>query len=242
MGEHRLLIAAVLALLAGPALFELGRLGRRTRHFLEGFVLVTVGGLFLFGILPAVIPAGGAATLAFTAAGFALPLIAETMFHRLAHRAHRVLLALGVVGLALHCVLDGIILLQGEVAAGALHDHSGEGHPESALAIILHDVPKGIGLWFLVAPTFGRRAALGVLLALVTATVAGYLGGGRLLAVMDSAAAAWFQAFVAGTVLHVLLHGIHAHDHAGPDSTGPVARWPERLGVLGGLLLLLLYR
>lgn len=47
-----LLLAAIVALLSGPLLFELGRLGSRTTAFLDGFAFITIAGLFLFGILP----------------------------------------------------------------------------------------------------------------------------------------------------------------------------------------------
>ena len=53
------LFVAILALLSGPLLFEFGRLGNRTRAFLDGFAFITIAGLFLFGILPEAIEAGG---------------------------------------------------------------------------------------------------------------------------------------------------------------------------------------
>jgi hypothetical protein len=79
-------------------------------------------------------------------------------------------------------------------------------------------------------------------------TVAGYFAGPALLALLAAPAVAAFQAFLAGSILHVVLHGVamphgptptpapsvaapHAHGVAGP-------RFAERLGALAGLGLL----
>jgi hypothetical protein len=230
-----LLLAAILALLSGPLLFEVGRLGSRTSAFLDGFAFITIAGLFLFGILPEAIASGGIATWAFAALGLGFPLLVERLFHAAAQRAHLAFLVLGLAGLVAHCMLDGLILL-GAQPVGAFAYAAGE---QLGLAVILHNVPKGIALWFLVAPAFGRRVAAGVLLSLIAGTAAGYLGGQPVLTLLAGPGVAWFQAFVSGSILHVVIHGVAAHEHPVPGVAAP--KWPERLGLLGGLLFLLSY-
>jgi zinc transporter ZupT len=230
-----LLLAAILALLSGPLLFEVGRLGSRTSAFLDGFAFITISGLFLFGILPEAIASGGLATWVFAALGLAFPLLVERLFHDAAHRAHLAFLALGLLGLVAHCMLDGLILL-GAQPVGAAGHPAGE---QLGLAVILHNMPKGIALWFLLAPAFGRRVAAGVLLLLIGGTGAGYLGGQPVLALLAGPSVAWFQAFVAGSILHVVVHGVAAHEHPAPGIVPP--KWPERLGLLAGLLFLFAY-
>ena len=229
------LVVAILALLSGPLLFEFGRLGSRTSAFLDGFAFITIAGLFLFGILPEAIDTGGRVTWVFAALGLAFPLLVERLFHDAARRAHLVFLALGMLGLIAHCMLDGLILVGAELDGHAAHA-AGE---QLGVAVILHNMPKGIALWFLLAPTFGRRVAGAVLLALIGGTTLGYVLGPSALILLTGTGVAWFQAFVAGSILHVVVHGIVAHEHPVPGVVPP--RWPERLGLLTGLVLLFAY-
>lgn len=220
------LAAAILALLAGPALFEFARAGERTRAFLDGFAFITIAGLFLFGILPDAVAAAGAVAWLFALAGIGFPILAEKFFHEAANRAHLGVLLLAALGLAAHSVFDGLALHGGDPRSGAAG---------LAMAIVAHNLPKGIALWFLLAPGFGRGIAAALFLLLTGATVFGYLAGGAVLAVLSRPEIALFQAFVAGSILHVVLHGI-MHVPGVPDPVA--ARWPERLGLLAGLVLL----
>jgi hypothetical protein len=105
-------------------------------------------------------------------------------------------------------------------------------------------MPKGIALWFLLAPAFGRRAAGAVLVLLIGGTVLGYLIGDSALTLLTGPGVAWFQAFVAGSIFHVVLHGVASHEHEAPVPSPPKLsppKWPERLGLLGGLLFLFAY-
>jgi len=237
-----LLLAAIVALLSGPLLFELGRLGRKTTAFLDGFAFITIAGLFLFGILPEAMATGGPAAWVFAALGLGFPLLVERLFHDGAQREHVVFLALGALGLLAHCMLDGLLLMGAE--SGGHEAHSVQ--EEQGLAVVLHNMPKGIALWFLLAPAFGRWVAGAVLVLLIGGTVLGYLIGDSALTLLTGPGVAWFQAFVAGSIFHVVLHGVASHEHDGPALSRDAAtqsppKWPERLGLLGGLVFLFAY-
>jgi len=234
-----LLLAAILALLSGPLLFELGRLGSRTTAFLDGFAFITIAGLFLFGILPEAMATGGAAAWVFAALGLGFPLLVERLFHDGAHREHMAFLALGALGLLAHCMLDGLILMGADSSGHEAHSLE----QQQGLAVILHNMPKGIALWFLLAPAFGRMAAAAVLVLLIVGTALGYLIGGSALTLLTGPGVAWFQAFVAGSIFHVVLHGVASHEHEAPahSPTPNPPKWPERLGLLGGLGFLFTY-
>lgn len=236
------LTAAIIALLAGPALFEWGRAGARIRAFLDGFAFITIAGLFLFGVLPEAVETVGPIAWLFAAAGIGFPIVAEKFFHHAANRAHLGVLLLAGLGLAAHSVFDGLALHGGDL-------HSGPGG--LAMAIVAHNLSKGIALWFLLAPNFGRGVSTALFLLLMAATVFGYLASDTVLTALSRPEIAAFQAFVAGSILHVVLHGPvhgpgHGHGHgpvhgpshasAGPDGSG--LHWPERVGLLVGLVLL----
>jgi hypothetical protein len=270
-----LLVAAIAALFAGPLVMSLGLAGQRARAFVDGFVFVTVAGLFLLGVIPEARAQVGPLALVLAAGGFLLPALLEHGFVRAVRRAHGAILLLGVLGLLVHQVLDGVALL-GDALGDALgdpgplagpdgpdhgpdhghdhgHDHD-DGHADApaggpgdglALAVVLHNLPVGIAVWFLLLPVFGWRVALGVFALLAGGTVAGYFAGPTLLGLLAAPAVAAVQAFLAGSILHVVLHGVampqglaapaggHAHAHA-----GAAPRFAERLGALAGLGLL----
>jgi zinc transporter ZupT len=150
-----------------------------------------------------------------------------------------VFLAFGAAGLLAHCMLDGLILMGAESAGHEAHSLE----QEQGLAVVLHNMPKGIALWFLLAPAFGRRVAGAVLGLLVGGTVLGYLIGDSALALLTGRGVAWFQVFVAGSIFHVVLHGVAGHAHEAPalNPTPSPPKWPERLGLLGGLVFLFAY-
>ena len=111
--------ASLGALLVGPLVLTTLGDRRSVVAFLDGYVMVAVGGLIGLHILPHALHHAGTWALAGAAVGVGLPMILERLLRRLgqATLAHRgtVLLALG--GLALHAVMDGLAL-QGPDAAG----------------------------------------------------------------------------------------------------------------------------
>ena len=84
-----------------------------------------------------------------------------------------------------------------------------------ALAVTLHRIPVSLVVWWLICPRFGSGwAAMGVG-SIVLATVAGYVLGAEVLGGMHSGGAELYQAFVSGSLVHVVYHqGRHDHDHA----------------------------
>jgi hypothetical protein len=230
-----LLLVAIAALLIGPALLQLGRFGPRLQGLLDGFSFISIAGLLGYGILPEALAAGGGPGVAFAIVGLIFPWALERLFERAAPRAHVAVLCLGIAGLAAHAMIDGLALVSG-------HEHATGGGPPAlgeaiGLAVILHRFPVGLALWHLVAPHFGVRAALSVLLLLCGATALGFAVGPVWIAALDGTPLAWFQAFVAGSILHVI---VYEPAHHGAPATF-VARWPDRLGLLIGLALLYVY-
>jgi uncharacterized protein len=259
-----MLVSALLALFGGPLLDAVGHLERRAHAFVDGFVFVTVAGLVLVGLLPEAVATMGPAALGFAAAGFLALVALEYGFVRTAPGAHSAMLLLALAALVLHQLLDGVALhldAEATMANGTPllhdddhdHDHAADG--SLTLAIALHNIPLGIAVWFLAARAWGTRLALLVLAALAGTTAAGYALGPRLLAALASPALNAFQAFLAGSILHVVAHGGLAtrYTSADPASRDPVIDdrlsptpvaprlMAERLGTLAGLALLALW-
>jgi hypothetical protein len=227
------LLATLLALAAGPALYAAGRRSARTLAFLDGFVLVSIAGLVVLEVVPGTFTQGGPWSFAFLLAGLFGPTLLEALFRRVERQAHIGALALAVVGLVFHALADGVVLAP---AGGA--------HPQDwalPLAVVAHSVPVGMAVWWLLAPSFGAGPPLAALLAMGAGTLAGYAFSEPLNTMLGQQAWAWFQSLVAGSILHVIfgrphLHGAEDPHHAHVEQRLPV---PEaRYEGLGNLLAL----
>jgi uncharacterized membrane protein YraQ (UPF0718 family) len=225
------LLATLLALAAGPVLYAAGRRDARALAFLDGFVLIA--GLVVLEVVPGTFLQGGAWSLAFLLAGLFGPTLLERLFRRAERATHIGALGLAVLGLVFHALADGVVLAPG--GDGAL-----------ALAVVVHSLPVGMAVWWLLAPSFGPGPPLAALLAMGAGTVAGYAFSEPLNALLSDQAWAWFQSLVAGSILHVIfgrphLHGAEDPHHAHVEELlpAPVARY-EGIGNLLALAALVL--
>lgn len=206
-----LLIATLAALLSGPGLYALARQRPALLSFLDGFVLVSIAGLVLIDVLPEAFETGGLMCAAFLLIGMLGPTALEHWLTRARREAHLVALGLAIVGLVLHSVGDGTAL-----------SGQGEGHRETALAlaIAIHSIPVGLVVWWLLYPVFGAGVPAFALIAMCTATVAGFVFGVQLGGLLGAQGWAWFQALIAGSILHVIFGRPHLHEtsehHASP--------------------------
>lgn len=208
------LLLSILALIAGPFIFSLAARRPAAREGLEGFILVTLAGIIFLHIAPEAWRIAGFASVATGLLGLAFPTLLEGVYRQALSRAHLVVLAVAAAGIVVHAVLDGIALLPlvtGEVTA----EMAGEAPGSRALAIgvIIHRLPVGMAIWWVLRPQFGTGVAITTFVVVIVTTVIGYFAGGE---VFESNAwsLALFQAFVAGSLIHVALFGAtHEHDH-----------------------------
>lgn len=222
-----LLLATLAALASGPLWYLLARRRLALLSFLDGFVLVSISGLVLLEVLPEAFADGGWWSLGFLALGLLGPTLLEHGLARARRSAHLAALGLAIVGLVLHSVGDGAAL----VAENA-HTHGALG-----LAIAIHSVPVGLVVWWLLYPVFGAWLPALALLAMCVGTVAGYVFGVSVAALLGTDGWAWFQAVIAGSILHVIFGRPHldedsAHHHSLPPFEG--------LGNLAALAVLVL--
>lgn len=221
-----LLVLSVAALLLGPPLLKLAAGSPWALRLLDGFVYIAIGGLVLLHVLPEVVHVSGWWAIGAVLIGLLGPSIIERRLARSADKAHEAALFLAVVALALHGLFDGVAL-------------SGQGHlgGQIGLAVVLHRLPVGLTLWWLVRPAHGVRGASLALAAIALATVAGYALGGVAAGAMEEPAMGLVYALVAGSLLHVVLHRPH------PVARGQGSRVEVTVGAsLGVLLLIFLHR
>ncbi|NGY03684.1 hypothetical protein [Solimonas terrae] len=223
-----LLLATLAALLSGPLLYGWAQRRSAVLAFLDGFLFVSIFGLVLIEAVPGTFSAGGRWSALFLVTGLLGPTLLENWLSRARREAHLVALLLAMLGLVVHSLGDGVALSAG-----------GDAHIAIALplAVALHSVPVGLMVWWLLFPVFGRWPPLLAILAMCAGTIAGFRYGPALGALLGATGWAWFQALVAGTILHV----VFGRPHIDPDAHHPSAPRFEGLGnlcALAGLVVL----
>lgn len=224
-----LLIASVVALALGPPLLRLASDSGWALRLLDGFIYVAIGGLVLLHVLPEAVHHSGWWALLAAGIGMAGPSQIEHRLEKSAKQAHAAALFLACIALGIHGLMDGVAL------AASGEDRLAEG---LGLAVVLHRLPVGLTLWWLIEPAKGARTAALVLVAMAAATVAGFALGGTAAATLDSPAMGLFYALVGGSLLHVVLHRPHpVAEDPSPGSGRVVAGVGALLGF--GLLAVL---
>lgn len=194
-----MLAACVAALFVGPLLHRLADRIARIFSLLDGFVVVAVLGLAVLEIMPLGIQLAGWPAALAAAAGVLLPTVAERYFG--GKPTHRAAAWAAFVGMTVHAFTDGLALV------GA-HAH-GDSHA-LGWAVVLHQIPAGLAIWWMLTSPGEARSRQGLLALIVIAiaTVLGYVFGESTALLDDSRVVGSFEAFVGGLLVHVVSHGI----------------------------------
>ena len=216
---------SVAALLVGPAIHHVARRQPLTMAALDNFVLVIVVGLVTLEIFPAALALTGPLALVALLLGALGPALADGPLHRASRGTHSAALALAIVGVALHSVTDGVALASAHAAGGTTH--------ALEAAVIAHQLPVSVAVWWLLSPG-GPLRATAAMFGLGLATVAGFVLAEHFLTALDNAWLGALQALFAGFLLHVLAH------RSGPVDPAPRTHLAASLGGLVGVALLVL--
>lgn len=193
------LVLSIAALLLGPFLYGVGRRSRNAGRVLNALVVAAITAIICIHIVPEAWKTAGSISVLVLAAGVVFPIILERLFRRAHDTAHLVIVALAAAGLVLHAVIDGVALLPDA------------GH-STAWAIILHRLPVGMAIWWVVRPSFGTAIAACMFVAIIVASAVGFLTGDAFYDFADAKSVALLQAFVAGSLAHVAMFGVN-HRH-----------------------------
>ena len=197
-------IAALAAPVLGPVLYRVLHEHPGAVRLVDGSVYLAVPILVAWQVLPHAWADRSVIALVALGAGFLLPAVVERASHALAHRTDDLALIVGISGLALHALLEG----------AAFVPSSGGVEPAFALAVALHRIPVSLVIWWLICPRFGGLAASAGVGSIVVATLAGYGLGTEFLGSTQGSAVELYQAFVSGSLVHVVFHqGRHDHQH-----------------------------
>ena len=171
-----------------------------TVRLFDGCMCVAVPAIVLWQVLPHSWGNHGLLAVLVLLLGMGTPNLIERIFRSLAPYADNIALLAGWSGLLIHAFLEGAALVSNDMGF--------------AYAVILHRIPVGLMIWWILRPRHGFRGAAVGIGTILVATVAGYVIGARVFA--DGAGVDLYQAFVAGMLLHAVFHQSrhdHSHDH-----------------------------
>jgi len=236
VGWRVTLLLSIVALLLGPFVYEFGRHRPQLRQGLDGLVFITIAGIICVHIIPEAIETGGLIAVAFLLLGLAFPVVLEHRFHDAVPQAHGFILFLAALGMTVHAAVDGIALLPAGDAAGSLFGWGSWEDSQLAVSVILHRLPVGMAIWWSLRPNFGSPLAIAAFALIIVVTALAYFVAGPAVALAEAESVAWFQAFVSGSLVHVVAFGA-SHDH-GEETSGKHRGWAYRVGILLGLALI----
>jgi len=244
------LFLSLVALVLGPVLYSLFDRHGTIRSSLDGFLFATIAGLVVVYILPDAFDTAGVAAIGFLLLGVGFAFIIERQPRVLGTDRYSWIVAMGALALIVHAAMDGIALLPGEHAHTAhSHSHAVDQHSDGgwlgglpgnhlALGVILHRIPVSMAVWWTLRPQLGSLVAAAALGLIAIGTIGAYMLGEPAVALMQSGSIACFQAFVAGTLLHVIVCSTVHSGPQYPDAPHRRSVIGERLGVIAGLILL----
>ena len=212
-----LLAASLIALAVGPVAVRVCSGKPALWQGLDAFIFVSILGLVGLSLLPNALHAGGGWAALALLAGFLLPSWLAHRFSERAGEAQNLAMFLGLLALVLHALVDGVALVAPSVE-GMAH---GE---ELAWAVLIHRLPVGLTVWWLLRER--RPQAVIALLMVGAGTLVGFSFGDQVLSRFTPMALALFQAGLAGSLLHVVVHRAH------PVEPSERARWFDLAGSL----------
>jgi len=207
--NHALLFSSLGLLGTGPLVARLSRSKPAVLTFIDGFVLVSIGGLVLLDVVPHALVESDVLALLVMAAGFALPSMAERLLSFGVRQTHFVVMVLAMLGVAMHSVLDGSALAQSAGGNGGLLGYG----------VVLHQLPVSLMVWWVLSDR-ARAVPFMVLALMACMTLVGYFAEPAMFALLPERASMLFEALVGGSLLHVVVHPAHDHDPAHEHEPG----------------------
>ncbi|MCP4200209.1 MAG: hypothetical protein GY762_23955 [Proteobacteria bacterium] len=229
-----LLLVSIAALFAGVLAFPLAAKKNTFLSLLDGFVVFSVGGLVIFHLLPHCLNEAGFGAIGAVTVGLTFPLLIERWSaKRNTGKGSPLLVVLALSGLAIHAFLDGNALVFASIEESGAGPDNGNAYEHGftlALASLFHRLPIGLVIGNLLAKGRSLRRPLAVAGIMAATTCVGFFVGDKVLPVTSHYTVVLFQAFVSGTLLHVVL------EHVPVFSSGinPAVRVLRGVGALAG--------
>ncbi len=199
------IILANLVLIIGPLFYRVVSGSKKVLELVDGFIFIAIGGLVLEHLVPAVIGQNGLIIFALALVGFIGPNLLEKYLSKHGSSVHKGVLFFGILGFCLHVAIDGAALVSPE-------------QKSLSSAIIIHRLPIGLTVWYLLRPYFGILVAGLAIASMMLTTVFGYFWFESFVHIEQNFYIELIQAAAAGAILHVVVYRFHLDPDQDTDS------------------------
>ena len=195
------LIASIVLIILGPFLCFLAKNHKRVLVTIDSFVVIFIGYMVIFEIFPECFEVIKWMTLIIMIVGLLFPLLIEFTAEQCTRYTHIALIILIIIGMGIHSFFDGASIMI----------FSKNGSHSVPLLVILHRFPVGLFIWRL----FNKHyiyGALSISYLILTSLIGFFLG--RYIPIHGHGVLlCYFEAFIAGSILHVVVHQLRCHIH-----------------------------
>ena len=186
------LVGALVAPIIGALLYGWLHSRPSVVRYFDTFIFLTVPVLVLWQVVPHAWEEFGVLAILVMALGLAVPTLIERFWHALAPHTDNLAILGGLSSLWLHALLESAALTPG-------------GGINVSAALILHRLPVGLVVWWMLSPRHGFWGGAIGIGGIIVATIVGFLVGAEVLPDHGSGIEL-YQAFVGGSLLHVVFH------------------------------------
>lgn len=197
------LIFSTCALFLGPVICVAIKKNEKFKLIFNYIVTISILLVVTVDILPEAIEhAGWFLSLASIFAGFKLVTLLDLLVH--SKKSHAIATWIVVLGFSLHAITDGIAITLAitDGIAITLNDTL------LPIAIILHKIPVGAGVWFVLQSREPKPfQAITVLSIISISTILGFVLGIEVTkSIHDSVSLGMFHALMTGALIHIIIH------------------------------------
>ena len=235
------LLVSLGSFLFGPLFQIVARNSRRGTSLLDGYIFVTVPAILLLFLLPELYAKNGWQVFLFALAGLLLPKLQKSHGKTEDENFSNLTLFFIVVGLSFHALLEGMTL-------SASNTNGQQYQISFGLALVLHHLPVSIFFWWLIRSSLGFVWGGLAILSLMVATITGFFLTDFLSVWISGNGWSFFQAFVVGSLAHVIIdHPLKAehaqdvhHNHEHHTHQHNNSHWFSGIGGSLGILTIFL--
>ncbi len=198
------LIASIVLIILGPIICWLAKNHKKVLVIIDSFVVIFIGYMVIFEIFPECFEVIQWMTLIAMIVGLLFPLLIEFTAEKCTRFTHMVIIILIIIAMGIHSLFDGASMMI----------FSKNGSHSVPLLVILHRFPVGLFIWRL----FSKHHSYGVLSIsyLILTAIIGFFLGHYIPINGHGTLLCYFEAFIAGSILHVVVHRMRCHFHGDP--------------------------
>lgn len=197
------IVLSVLAYCLGPVIYDFCRQSKFKQNVLNGFICVSITGISLLHLFEIITYENIIYIIVVFTLGIFGPNYLEKVFSNFNRHIHKAVLGFSLFAFAVHVFLEGIYLHHSEELT----------HDLLAMGVLIHRIPVGIALWWIIRPIFGKKAAIASLVIISSISI---LGSITPVDLHHHETHLWIdllKAFLAGSILHVVLFNSHLQEH-----------------------------